>query len=163
MPDKVIAGMQWASTLPSYWLYSSIDDDIVVNYARLHAYFTHLLHGFTLSSSNTIQFEDIPVVCVYSYQDQDPPARDPKSKWYMAEKDFPGKYWPAYCRGGMYSTSSDMVKKLFKVSRRTRKLYLDDVWITGFMRLKVEHTDNNVVVSLFKFASLMLQLNYIEI
>ena len=150
VPEKVLVGMQWASNLPSHWLYSSIDDDIAVNFERLHKYYSQLMHEHTLPSGE-IQFSKVPVACVYSYQDKDIPARDPKSKWYMPEKDFPGKYWPVYCRGGMYSTSSYMVKKLFKVSRRTQRLYLDDVWITGFMRLKVEDTDNNIVVSSFCF------------
>ena len=138
--------MQWASNLPSGWFYASVDDDIIIDYARLHQYYEHLVNQ-SKTSNATSPFSRIPIVCVYSYQNNDPPARDKNSKWYMPEENFPGKVWPIYCRGGMYTTSSDMVKKLYEVSRRTPRLYLDDVWITGFMRLKVEDTNENIVVS----------------
>ena len=139
--------MQWASTLPTKWLYTSIDDDISVNLSKLVKYFNQLLKSEISFSNTNGNFQNFPIVCVYSYQDQDPPNREPDSKWYMPEADFPGKFWPVYCRGGAYTTTSNMVKRLFQVSRKTARLYLDDVWVTGFMRLKVESTKDNIVVS----------------
>ena len=148
VPEKVVAGMQWASELPFTWFYMSIDDDISVNFVRLVSYFNNLIEDKHTFFNGTIDFSNVPIVCVYSYQDRDPPSRDPSSKWYMPKKDFPGNVWPVYCRGGAYATTSNMVKKLFQVSRRTARLHLDDVWITGFMRFKVENTSNNILVSI---------------
>ena len=139
--------MQWASTLPTKWLYTSIDDDISVNLTKLVEYFNQLVKPEVLLPNTNVNFQNFPIVCVYSYQDRDPPSRNPRSKWYMSEADFPGKFWPVYCRGGAYTTTISMVKKLFQASRRTTRLQLDDVWVTGFMRLKVENTNDNIVVS----------------
>ena len=144
VPEKVLAGMQWTSDLPSDWLYSSIDDDVSVHYDRVYKYLDHLIKNTFWNEKP--KFNQLPIVCGYSYQDQDEPARNASSKWFMPEKIYPIKVWPIYCRGGMYTTSSDMVKKLYAVSRRTPRLYLDDVWVTGFMRLKVKDTDENIVV-----------------
>ena len=129
------------------WFYASIDDDIIINYAKLVNYFNRMIGLQFTNDNGKIDFPSIPISCIYSYQDKDKPSREKDSKWYMPEENFPGERWPIYCRGGMYTTSSDMVKKLYEVSRRTPRLYLDDVWVTGFMRLKVEDTDENIVVS----------------
>ena len=137
--------MQWASELPNDWLYASIDDDMLVSHRLLLEYFKKLISESTFPNKS-IDFTSIPIVCTYSYQDKDIPSRDKLSKWYMPIANYPGEVWPTYCRGGMYTTTSDMVKKLYQVSRRTHRLYLDDVWITGFMRLKVKYTDTNIVV-----------------
>ena len=149
LPEKVLAGMQWAKDLPINWFYTSIDDDIVVNLAKLAKYIDRLIIERINSSNGRINFPKIPIVCIYSYQNLDLPNRETDSKWYMPTKDFPGRYWPTYCRGGAYTTTSYMAKRLFEVSRRTSRLYLDDVWITGFMRLKVERTNDNIVVGKF--------------
>ncbi|XP_076819568.1 beta-1,3-galactosyltransferase 1-like [Clavelina lepadiformis] len=143
--EKVVAGMQWASeVLPENWLYASIDDDFVVNPSTLTGYLDSLISTHT-TVSGEICFGDLPMACVYNYQSADPPARDENSKWYMPFENYPGNYWPVYCRGGMYTTSSKMVKNLFEKSKRTAHLYLDDVWITGFMRRKLNKGDYNIV------------------
>ena len=140
--------MQWAAKeLPTNWLYTSIDDDIAVDFTKMVNFFYGVINNKFTLPTGAINFSSIPIVCEYSYQDRDPPNREPDSKWYMPWKDFPGRYWPVYCRGGAYTTTSYMAAKLYEVSRRTLRLYLDDVWITGFMRLKVERTNNNIMVS----------------
>ena len=147
VPEKILAGMQWASVLPRDWMYASLDDDIAINHARLVTFYKELIKNNTLEN-NEIQFSNIPIVCIYSYQDKDVPSRDKRSKWYMPIANYPGKTWPTYCRGGMYTTTSDMVKKLYQVSRSTHRLYLDDVWITGFMRMKVNRSESLIVVNI---------------
>jgi len=139
--------MQWARNLPTKWFYTSIDDDIAINFKQLALYFNGMIRESYTITNGSINFLKIPIVCIYSYQSYDRPNREEDSKWYMPKQNFPGWFWPIYCRGGAYSTTSNMVKKLFVVSRRTLRLYLDDVWITGFMRLKVENTNYNIVVS----------------
>jgi len=146
VPEKVLAGMQWASGLPHDWLYASVDDDIAIHYKNLNNFYTKLIEEKVEYTPNR-NFTKIPIVCGYSYNYKDLPDRKNASKWYISLKDYPGEYWPIYCRGGMYSINALMVKKLFEVSKRTLRLYLDDVWITGFMRLKIEKTNANIVVS----------------
>ncbi|XP_076813670.1 beta-1,3-galactosyltransferase 5-like [Clavelina lepadiformis] len=143
--EKVLAGMQWASeVLPTNWLYSSIDDDIVVNPLLLTKYLAAVIDDHT-TPRGEICFDDLPMACVYNYQPKDSPSREEDSKWYMSPENYPGDYWPVYCRGGMYTTSSKMVKDLFEKSKKTAHLYLDDVWITGFIRRKLNKGDYNIM------------------
>jgi len=46
----------------------------------------------------------------------------------------------------MYIAPVKMIHSLFQISRRMEYLFLDDVWITGFMRRKLETGDSNIVV-----------------
>ncbi|CAK8681145.1 unnamed protein product [Clavelina lepadiformis] len=147
VPEKVVAGMQWSSeALTARWQYASMDDDMVLNPQNLVNYYNQLLSNHS-DSLGKVCFDDLPLVCVYSYQSADPPARKKTSKWYMPPENFPGDVWPVYCRGGLYTTSHAMVRDLFAVSRRTTHLYLDDVWITGFMRRKLRGGDYNIVAA----------------
>lgn len=138
VPDKVVAGMQWVSDVfPGDWLYSSADDDIVLHVHNFIRYIDNtILHGSNDVSSYT-STEDLPILCVYSYNSKDIPARNEKSKWFMPKKIYPPRKWPPYCRGGWYTSPVSTAKKLYFVSRRSRSLYLDDVWITGLMRIKM--------------------------
>ena len=145
VPEKVLAGMRWATGLPINWLYASIDDDLYVNHNRLVSYFNKLITKY-IRKNGRINFYKIPIVCVYSYQERDFPSRDIKSKWYVSKKDYPGLYWPKYCRGGMYTANIYMVKNLLKVSTKVPLLQMDDVWITGLMRVKVKNDDRTIVV-----------------
>ena len=42
--------------------------------------------------------------------------------------------------------SVEMAGRIFQVSRKTPYLYLDDVWITGYMRRKLNEGDCNIMV-----------------
>ncbi|XP_026694410.2 lactosylceramide 1,3-N-acetyl-beta-D-glucosaminyltransferase A-like [Ciona intestinalis] len=147
VPEKVLAGMQWASmNMPPQSLYNSMDDDVMLNLPKLVEYFNDLIRPENDDASGKRPCsEDLPLVCVYSYQPKDKPARDPKSKWYMPLELFPNETWPMYCRGGLYTAPVEMVTKLYEASRRTDHLYLDDVWITGFMRRKLGKGDWNIM------------------
>ena len=146
VPEKVLGGMQWASELPMKWFYTSTDDDIVVHTAKLAKYFKELITNSYTFPNNTINFVEVPIVCMYSYQSTDLANKNPWSKWYMPFKDYSGWFWPVYCRGGAYSTTNYMVKNLYQASRKTPRLYLDDVWVTGFMRLKLGKLSNKIAV-----------------
>ena len=80
VPHKVLAGMQWAvQNLPSNYLYSSADDDISVHVANTFKFLKGL--NSLLDYDVTHSTADVPIVCLYSYQDKDGPTRLPWSKW----------------------------------------------------------------------------------
>ena len=138
--------MQWATGLPINWLYASIDDDFIVHHNRLVSYFNRLIMNYTSKDGKT-HFNKIPIVCVYSYQIRDSPSRDRGSKWFVSKEDYSPSHWPIYCRGGMYTVNKLMVKKLLKASKEVPRLQMDDVWITGLMREKVNDDNNTIIVS----------------
>lgn len=141
--------MQWTSYKfnPSV-IYTSVDDDMLVHVPNLinHIRSTYAQPQLTINKAVPC-YQDLPIICTYSYQAKDIPDRKPKSKWYMPKKWYPNDTWPCYCRGGMYVAPVKIVRDLFEVSRRTERLYLDDVWITGFMRRKLGRGDLNIAVS----------------
>ncbi|CAK8691118.1 unnamed protein product [Clavelina lepadiformis] len=146
VPEKVLAGMQWASSsLTHDWIYSSVDDDMVVHVENLVEYMKTLLVPEDTNVNIRPCYEQLPIVCVYSYQAKDSPDRNPLSKWYISYGKMSDNYWPKYCRGGMYLMSVEMAGRIFQVSRRTPYLYLDDVWITGYMRRKLNEGDCNIM------------------
>lgn len=154
VPEKVLAGMQWVSHLRDDCLYASIDDDIIVDHHRLVTYFKRLILDYTDASGN-INFLKIPIVCTYSYQDRDPPARNPKSKWFVSKDDYAGMYWPVYCRGGMYTMNRMMAEKLLEASSRIKRVQMDDVWITGLMRVKARFGKKSIVVRILFLFSIL--------
>jgi len=148
VPLKVLAGMQWATMiLPSNYLYSSMDDDIAVHVSNTFRYLKNSisLQNFTKTQST----DEVPIICMYSYQDKDKPSRNPSSKWYTPYTSWKDNFWPVYCRGGMYVMSLKMVKDLFVVSRAMPLLSMDDVWITGIMRKKLGKGDGNILAAPF--------------
>jgi len=144
VPHKVIAGMQWAAeNVPSNYLYSSADDDISLHVANTVKYLKSLnsLQDFQETHSTV----DVPIICLYSYQARDIPARDPSSKWYISFDVWPEETWPPYCRGGLYTIQIDMLKELVAIAQTMSYLHLDDVWITGLMRQKLMKGDSNII------------------
>jgi len=144
--------MQWASEfLQSNWLYSSCDDDVIVNTFNIFTYLKLFSRSNYITSSNDVikrpRYEDLPIICFYSYQSRDKPSRDPSSKWFISKDLYPHPYWPPHCRGGLYVIPVAMTSQLYEVSRRTTFLHLDDVWITGLMRRKLGLGDRNIVAA----------------
>uniref|UniRef100_H2Z2A9 Hexosyltransferase n=1 Tax=Ciona savignyi TaxID=51511 RepID=H2Z2A9_CIOSA len=149
---KTLAGMQWAShILPDRWFYSSADDDIALNMPDLVSFLDSLLPHYRVQSRHNKfdWFGDLPIVCVYSYQDCDIPARSLESKWMVPHSKYGVEQWPVYCRGGFYTTTSKMAARLFDVSRSTELLALDDVWITGLLRSKLKMGNSNIIPAPF--------------
>ena len=67
-------------------------------------------------------------------------GRDPSKnkKWYVPFNEFPGHtYFPQYCAGLAYIMSQEVVMKLYEASKSTPYFYIDDVYVTGILALKV--------------------------
>jgi len=144
VPLKVLAGMQFASQhLRPQHFYTSVDDDVIVNPLNLHLLLRHMTSRDDESALRPC-YEKLPLVCVYSYQPEDIPARNPNSKWYISYDLFGGEQWPPYCRGGLYLMPVLMTSQLYNISRTTSYMHLDDVWITGIMRRRIGAGDTNI-------------------
>lgn len=151
LPEKTLASMQWAAgNIPLHWFFSSGDDDILFHPLNFVRFVEKVIKAYLPKDQKKVAIDSLtvsallrslPIICIYSYQFADKPARTPDSKWYMSEKRYPPKIWPPYCRGGWYTMTVYTTKKLHQISRETTYLQLDDVWITGIMRLKLHAHD----------------------
>lgn len=55
---------------------------------------------------------------------------------YILKGDIPGKYYPEYCSGFIYTMNVGVAKKLFETSKTIPIVNIEDVFITGFSRQK---------------------------
>ena len=83
--------------------------------------------------------------------------RDPNSKWFMPDEEFPESAYPPYALGLCYVFSMDLPGKLVVASRQVKAIWLEDVYLGMCMRyLGIDLTDPPVN-SLF-FTSIMFPL-----
>ena len=70
------------------------------------------------------------------------PYRRKSSKWYISHQDMPTWQWPVFCQGFAYITSPDVAGLLYRASPFTKLVWLDDVYVTGYLarEAKITHT-----------------------
>ncbi|XP_039271916.2 beta-1,3-galactosyltransferase 5-like [Styela clava] len=141
---KALASMQWtADHFPSNWIYSSADDDMSPDFSRLYKNIEKLMSqegSFSKYSVSGVSYDKLntqklPIFCAYSYRPAAKPKRN-KCKWQISVEIYPYEYYPPFCLGGFYSMSVKQASAIYTVSRWYPYFHLDDVWITGFMRLR---------------------------
>jgi hypothetical protein len=125
---KSIMALKWISTYCANAKQAvKADDDVFVNIVELTS----------LISSQPEQTSMIACQIFYG-----PILRDPYTcmKWCAGDTDFPGDpVYPLYCSGAAYVISGDIIKNLYQAALRTRFFYIDDVYTTGLLPLKLPH------------------------
>jgi len=136
---KSLAGMQWDSeNLTNETLYSNGDNDVLVNLTKLHNLIDEKKTHFT----KTMTF---PIICVYGGRVNDHPVRNPKSKYYISKKQYAKDSWPWFCLGGFYTTNVAKVSQFYAKSKTEPYLAMENVWITGILRIKLNISDDAIV------------------
>nr|XP_039266597.1 beta-1,3-galactosyltransferase brn-like [Styela clava] len=153
---KTLAGMQWAvETFPENWFYASMDDDVLPDLVKISKDLQEIMEREKLerlrllfdepdidSSHNfnkDIKYKhltDLPIYCGFGYRLKPRPKRLKESKWFMAEDEYPLKIYPSYCFGGFYAMTLKLAQDFYDLSRTLPMFWIDDIWITGFLRLK---------------------------
>lgn len=141
---KTLSGMEWISkNLPDDWLYSSMDDDFMIHVMKARDVINE-----AWKQATDERWGEFPILCMYRRGEDEIPVRDPKGiykKWYINETIYKWHVFPAYCHGGMYTTSVRVSNDLYEISRVFPDLYLDDVWITGILRHKMGMPDDMII------------------
>jgi len=131
--------MQWAvENLHNHTLYSTGDDDVLVNLAQLQSLIEENRPHFTIPTI-------FPIICVYGGRVNDHPIRNSESKYYISKEQYADKVWPRYCLGGFYTTTVATVSQIYAKSKTEPYLAMDDVWITGILRKKLNISDDAIV------------------
>jgi len=126
---KSISLLRWTSTFCNHTQYVlKIDDDIFINIPNL---IKMLKHRNITNAIIGSQFVNVR------------PIHDKNSKWYAPREQYKGKYFPPYTSGTNYVISGDIVTKLYNASFHLSFIRLEDVYITGMCRAKI---DANIVV-----------------
>ena len=153
MPIKVATAMQWAATNLAFDdFYASSDDDFVVDFVSIADFLEYQVklrkykeEKIGLLRTNKETRISMPIYCVYYLDKIKGPNRDKSSKWYINETEYSLDRYPPYCGGGFYMMPVAMAYDLYKMSKVTRVLAMDDVWVTGILRQKLGRGDDNVV------------------
>ena len=61
------------------------------------------------------------------------PERDPGSKWFISEEEYPGSSYPPYCAGWAYLTNLPTINALLKAAPSLVQLWIDDLFVTGLV------------------------------
>jgi len=143
IPRKTLSGMQWASeNLPSSYLYSSADDDFMIDVAALD---DNIMKA--IKTTNHLPY--FPFVCIYSLAGSDI-YRNTDSKYYVPKEEYSNDKWPKACLGGFYTTRMDTITKIWKQANKESLVRMDDVWITGIVRQKAGIPDSCIIKFYFK-------------
>ena len=131
--QKTLGGMKWASeNLNGNYLYSSGDDDVIVDIAELVKAIKW--HTGMVSKGGWVHY---PILCSLGTRIGDVPHRVASSKYYTSFKDYKWPFFPDFCLGGAYATSVEVAGLLWKASKGETPMKMDDVWITGVLRGKI--------------------------
>jgi len=148
--------MQWAvENLPNHTLYSSGDDDVFVNLIELN----NLMEEKMIHFTKTMIF---PIICVYGGRVNDPVCRIPKYTCYIPKEEHADDIWPRYCLGGFYTTNVATMSQFYAKSKTEPYLRMDDAWITGILRTKLNISDDAIVfhdkkrIAIHKYSKLIM-------
>ncbi|CAH1787327.1 unnamed protein product [Owenia fusiformis] len=127
---KTIMGLKWVTNFcPDARYILKCDDDIFVNVFEL---VRHL-------KVYEMQGKDVKnlILCDIDTGDRATVIRDPSSKWYVTNKEYPGDHFPTYCDGPVYLLATNVGKALYNASLYQPLFWLEDVYTTGFLADKL--------------------------
>ena len=130
---KALMGLKWVSVYCTQAEFAiKADDDAFVNIFNL----LHLLEQHRGKKKL--------LACALWRDNSMPILRDPSkcSKWCVKFNEFPGRrYFPKYCAGLTFVFSTDLVQLLYNTSRTTSFFWIDDVYVTGILPMKVKNME----------------------
>lgn len=121
---KAIPALKWVSEYcprASYFL--KADDDVVVDVFHL------------LKHLKRFPPEEKTLLCHVMTK----PEVRRSGKWRVDVPEFGYDYYPDFCDGAAYVLSRAMVKPLYNASHYVPLLWIDDVYVTGFLPLRIDN------------------------
>ncbi|CAG5127760.1 unnamed protein product [Candidula unifasciata] len=121
---KHIMALNWAlSHCPHVVYIAKADDDVIVNPFSLAKYLT----GTHCNRSGLL-------TCIVPKLRA--PMRSKRMKWFLSKTEYPFTLYPVWCLGLGELMTRDVAETLLKMSRDVRTFWIDDVYVTGFLRHK---------------------------
>ncbi|XP_043939459.1 beta-1,3-galactosyltransferase 4 [Protopterus annectens] len=113
---KTLMIMQWYITFcPHASFLLKVDEDVFVN--------TIAMVGYLASLGKN---ENLYMGRIHWHAK---PFRDPKSKYFVSEADYPNDAYPTYCSGTAYLLSKDMARKIYVTALETPLFVFEDVYV----------------------------------
>ncbi|XP_043207936.1 lactosylceramide 1,3-N-acetyl-beta-D-glucosaminyltransferase A-like isoform X1 [Amphibalanus amphitrite] len=121
---KHLMGLRWASDYcPQARFILKMDHDTVVDVFRLTRRLEELPEG-------TVGSDALLGVTYAGSQ----PIRNPNSKWYVSELEYPESTYPYYMSGWLYLITPSAAARLVAASSNQPFFWVDDAFVTGVLR-----------------------------
>jgi len=85
---------------------------------------------------NRTNLKNDPMICLFRLGQLEEVNRQQGSKWFVSRSKYSHDVYPRYCHGGFYMMPLQLSNELLAASYNAPMLRLDDVWITGILRLR---------------------------
>ena len=123
---KNVMGLKWmAQFCNATKLLVKVDSDVMINVKQLARF-----HNEKLNENGVLK-ETIYCSVFRHYK----PRRDAQDKWFVSRKEYPYEFYPDHCEGFAYIVSGpNTAAKLYNSSLFTPYFWIDDVYVTGFLR-----------------------------
>jgi len=121
---KTLFALNWANEhcANKEWI-MNVDDDAIVNVAKLSKFVSYLSKN--PGSTSTLHCNSNSNLVV----------RNPKSKWFLSQKEYVKNRYPSYCSGSTGCVlSRNVSRKLYETAMMPEtqpKLWLEDTFVTG--------------------------------
>ena len=121
---KTLFAYNWANEFcpDTPWILY-VDDDAIVNVAKLHRFASYLTNKPGSRSQ------------IHCRSNVNAPVnRSPDSKWFLTAEEYKSKKYPTYCTGIGYLLPSDVSRKIYDSAMKPQtspKLWIDDIFVTG--------------------------------
>lgn len=113
-----LQGLLWGTEYCSQADYVvKADDDIYVNVPNVITFLT-VQDSLTMKMFCALWFDA-------------PPMRNPTSKYYVSQDEYPDSKYPAYCNGWVVVYPTDVARTIVRVAAKTKFFWMSDVYITG--------------------------------
>ena len=130
MTLKHLMGLKWVTQFCSQSKFVlKVDDDTFVNTIRLiHFLERHVDETGSVTLRNAIYCRTLEGAV---------PERNHSSKHFVTLKEYSASFYPTYCSGLAYVTTTEVVTQLHKFSPMPKFFWIDDIYVTGMLAEKI--------------------------
>ena len=117
---KTMSSIKWTSEYCfNAKFFLKVDDDMVVNSYTLLPFLENLLIENNDDLQNTL----------IGYCINPPVIRNNLSKFYVSKDEYEPDYYDTYCIGSAYIITVDLMRPMYRVSKRIKPLKMEDVYV----------------------------------
>lgn len=135
---KQLCAMKWIlENCPETDMIVKVDDDAFVNVYRLIAFY-HVYHSAISREKDQVYCHVLP---------HHKPLRKSlfrkDKKWMVSYEEYAKDHYPPYCAGFAHIMSPSAARRIFDAAKNSPLFWIDDVFITGMLRLKANVSITN--------------------
>lgn len=141
---KTLTALKWVTDYcAGSTYYIKVDDDVIVNAFQVQQMLsmTSATAAAARANGNANALEADEIACCY-FRNLAVKRNRSESKWFVTEKELPINItvYPPFCSGMGYIMRTETALKLYKASFFEPFLWIDDIYVTGFLAQRINAT-----------------------